>query len=389
MAPRFFNVVAALCCLFVGTVIASGIPGATSSNTSSKSHVASVSRSSASQTASPAPTSETASQGPLPRHDSDSKSGWCIPEVAYHCYHELSMKFIIECWISAPRKSHNFALFFCHKPEEFRLHTRCKFLYSGCLESEKQQFLRHEQGYNFLHSMITNRDVRVSPVFLRHCVDVSVLRKCALKKPRAAQRLRDFRKETFALVERFSACVNKSVEKCVNATDAENLDIVKSVLTATRNLNWFDGDAEPEPTPPPVTTVKSTEAPSTTNYTEASTQVTTVNTTAQEHMSTSSATTVETFTATAQTTAATKAPPVSTSQSTEVPSTTKYTEASTQVTTVNTTPQEHTSTSSATSVETFTVTAQTPAATKAPHSSAPATNALGVLVLVALGLLKI
>ncbi|XP_075526305.1 uncharacterized protein LOC142558023 [Dermacentor variabilis] len=286
MAPRFFYVVAALCCLFVGTVIAS---------------------------------------------DGDSKSGWCSPELAYHCYHELSLKFVIDCWISAPRKSHNLSLPFCHKPEEFRRHPPCKFFYSGCLESEKQQFRRHEQGYDFVHSMITKLDVSDSPVFLHHCVDFSVLRKCAIKRPRAAQRLRDFRKQSFALVERFSACVNKSVEKCDNAKDAENLGIVKSVLSATSNLNWFDGDAEPEPTTPPVTTAKSTEAPSTT----------------------------------------------------------KYTEASTEARTANTTPQEQTSTSSATTVEAFTATAQTPAATKAPHNSAPATKALGVLVLVALGLLMI
>ncbi|XP_072140349.1 uncharacterized protein [Dermacentor andersoni] len=179
--------------------------------------------------------------------------------------------------------------------------------------------------------MITTPDIDVSPVFLHHCVDVSVLRKCALKRPRADQRLRYFRKQSFALVEQFSACVNKSVEKCDNATDAENLDIVKSVLFATSYLNWFEGDAEPEPTTPPV----------------------------------------------------------STSQSTEAPSTTKYTEASTEVMTVNTTPQEQTSTSSATTVETFTATAQTPAATKAPHRSAPTTKPQGVFVVAALGLLRI
>ncbi|XP_075560385.1 uncharacterized protein LOC142592694 isoform X2 [Dermacentor variabilis] len=241
------------------------------------------------------------------------------------------MKFVIDCWISPPRKSHKLSLPFCHKPQEFRLHPRCKFLYSGCLESEKQQFRRHEQGYDFLQSMSTKLDICASSVFLQHCVDVSVLKKCALERPRAAQRLCDFRKQTFELVKQFSACVNKSVEKCDNATHAKNLGIVKSVLTATSNLNWFDGDAEPEPTTPPVSTAKSTEAPWTT----------------------------------------------------------KYTEASTEATTVNTASQEQTSTSSAATVEAFTATAQTPAATKAPHRSAPTTKPQGVLVVAALGLLKI
>nr|XP_054925261.1 uncharacterized protein LOC126527858 isoform X2 [Dermacentor andersoni] len=332
MAPRFFNVVAALCCLLVGTVTACGFPGATSSSTSSNCHGDAAISSTASQTtASPASTRQTTTQGPVPLHGGNSRSSRCSPELAYLCYHELSMKFVIDRWIPHPRESDELFLPFCHKPEDFPLHPQCKFFYSGCFESEKRQFRLHEQGYDFLQFMSTKLDICVSPIYLDHCVDLPVLRKCALKRPRAAQPLRDFRKQSFALVEQFSACVNKSVEKCDNATDAENLDIVKSVLFATSYLNWFEGDAEPEPTTPPV----------------------------------------------------------STSQSTEAPSTTKYTEASTEVMTVNTTPQEQTSTSSATTVETFTATAQTPAATKAPHRSAPTTKPQGVFVVAALGLLRI
>ncbi|XP_065295288.1 uncharacterized protein [Dermacentor albipictus] len=332
MAPRFFNVVAALCCLLVGTVTACGSPGTTSSSTSFNCHGDAEISSTASQAAtSPAPTREPTTQGPLPWHDGNSRSSRCSPELAYLCYHELSMKFVIDRWIPQPSESDELFLPFCLTPEEFPLHPQCKFFYSGCFESEKRQFRLHEQGYDFLQFMSTKLDICISPGFLHQCLDASVLRNCALKRPRAAQHLRDFRKESFALVEEFSACINRALEKCDNATDAENLDIVKLVLTATSNLNWFDEDAEPELTTPVPTT----------------------------------------------------------SQSTEVPSTTKYTEASTEVTTVNTTPQDQTSTSSATTVEAFTATTQTPAATQAPHSSAPTTKALGVLVLVALVLLMI
>ncbi|KAL1469928.1 hypothetical protein MTO96_024755 [Rhipicephalus appendiculatus] len=79
-------------------------------------------------------------------------------------------------------------------------------------------------------------------------------------------RLRDFRKQSYALVEDFTACVDRALEKCDNHTEAENLNFVKLVLTATSNLNWFDEDAEPEPTTTAATTTTSTEAPSTSKW---------------------------------------------------------------------------------------------------------------------------
>ncbi|XP_049513096.1 uncharacterized protein LOC125940698 [Dermacentor silvarum] len=295
MVPWFFNVVAALCCLFVGTVTACG----------------------------------------------GHSSIRCSPELAYHCYHDLSMKFVIDPLIPASPDSHEFFVSFCATAKEFPLHCQCKFFYSGCFESEKRQFRLHEQGYDFLQFMSTKLDICISPAFLHGCVDFSILRKCGLERPHAAQPLREFRKQSYALVEEFTACINRALEKCDNATDAANLDVVKLMLTATSNLNWFDEDAEPEVTTPVATTTKSTEAPSTTEYTEPSTEATTARATTPE------------------------------------------------ATTVKTTPRDQTSTSAATTMEAFTATAHTPDATKAPYNTASTTNALGALVLVALGLLKI
>nr|XP_037272814.1 uncharacterized protein LOC119164703 [Rhipicephalus microplus] len=104
----------------------------------------------------------------------------------------------------------------------------------------KRQFRLHEQGYDYLRFFSRRLDSCITPYFLHICVDINELKNCALERPHVSQRLRDFRKQSYALVEDFTACVDRALERCDNDTEADNLNFVKLVLTATSNLNWFD-----------------------------------------------------------------------------------------------------------------------------------------------------
>lgn len=188
----------------------------------------------------------------------------------------------------------------------------------------------------------------MTPGFLHGCLDFDVLEKCYLVRPHAAQRLRDFRKQSYSLVENFTACTDRALEKCDNASEAENLNVVKLVLAATSNLNWFDENAEPEPTTTVPTT--STKAPSTSRYTQTTTERTTE---ARTEYSTKEWTT------------------------------------SPEVTTVSTKPHDPTHTSAATTEATSTATTHIPDYTKEHHNAAPTMNAFGSLVLVAAALHRI
>ncbi|KAH7975688.1 hypothetical protein HPB52_004465 [Rhipicephalus sanguineus] len=261
----------------------------------------------------------------------------CSPELAYHCYHDVSMKVVVDHWIPASKDDPKF-MPICTSCKELPLESKCKYFYSGCFESEKRQFRWHEQGYSYLQFFSTRLSSCITPGFLHLCVDFKVLKQCGLERPHEALRLRDFRKQSYALVEDFAACVDRALEKCDNDTQAENLNFVKLVLAATSNLNWFDEDAEPEPTTTAATTTTSTEAATTEKTTEASTEHTT--------------------------------------------------EASTtpKITTVSTQSHEQTSTPAATTEAT--ATAHTPVFTKGPYNAAPTVNALGALGLVTLALLQ-
>ncbi|XP_037272814.2 uncharacterized protein LOC119164703 [Rhipicephalus microplus] len=290
---RFSGIIVALCCLSVGSV-----------NAREKSSAATSSR--------------------------------CSPELAYHCYHDVSMKVVIDHWVPESRDDPQF-MPICTSCKELPLQPECKYYYSGCFESEKRQFRLHEQGYDYLRFFSRRLDSCITPYFLHICVDFNELKNCALERPHVSQRLRDFRKQSYALVEDFTACVDRALERCDNDTEADNLNFVKLVLTATSNLNWFDEDTEPESTTTSATTTTSTDVPSTSRYTKMTTKET----------------------ATSGTTAASL-------QS-----------------------HEPTSTPVATTETGFTATANTPEFTKAPYNAAPSVNAIGALVLVTVALLQV